>query len=349
MDLKKIWYGALVALMISCEVPDNGFFSYGGIKMQEDTLDVIRGLYQISATPFLDGSSTPIQFEIKKVRDLKTGKVIEIPAYELNLWMAPFDPKLDTTIDLVNRKLIKRKTLPFEVAYSGQMVFNGATQYLEGDAYSVDVMATNSAGSELLENYCRFKLFSKPFEVIANNFTDVFVGGTNELTGSPTPPYTNADGAKLLANTHKYRKLTKIANADILQVILVVRDAAGKPFKGDDILFWPEGNGYLKSYHDKSIAARAGMQKVEKTDTSCVFHFPTVPWPAFQGAASQPETYAAAYTIRWAACKMSDEGKQLADQYPAYSSYSPRFKSGYKINETGVWLMEVKVPYVLRK
>lgn len=109
---------ALIISLFSCEKPDVGFFSYEGIEMREDTLEVVRGIYQISSIPYVDGSTRPITFELVQVRNLLTGE--EVPEflnqkYEISLWSTAYDGTTDTTMELVNEKLYTSYENPLQI------------------------------------------------------------------------------------------------------------------------------------------------------------------------------------------------------------------------------------------
>ncbi|MGL5682956.1 MAG: hypothetical protein ACRDDZ_07865 [Marinifilaceae bacterium] len=364
MKLKHILYtGILGAGMMCCSVPQEGFFSHEGIKMREDTVEVIRGLFQMSAIPEVDGSTRPIIFDIAAFRDLKTGQEEAINTYEINTWTEAFHPDQDSTMDLVSKKLLKKQVAPFEVnPYSGQIIFNGATQRLPKTYYSLDVRATNVNDSKVFRDFCKFKLISKSFET-ATDFGDMINGipatGEKDRVGlqpSSASTYSTVEKEQVLNNTNPKRRLTKIEDGDMLKVIMVVRDAEGKPFKGDDIIFWPSGASYLNNYHDNSIAESGAFDKVIKNDTACIFNFPTVPWPSFgRQYADGTNLYLAYYCVRWESCTFSPAGQELLDAHNAkpgaqqFVTFSPRFRNGYKINETGTWLMEITHPFILRK
>lgn len=78
--MKKI---ALIILLFtvwtSCQKPDVGFFSDEGITTREDTISIVRGIYQISSIPYVDGTTRPITFELVNVRDLTTGE--DVPEF----------------------------------------------------------------------------------------------------------------------------------------------------------------------------------------------------------------------------------------------------------------------------
>lgn len=359
--MKKIILSLLLgSALASCDVPEEGFFSPEGIKMREDTVEVIRGLFQLSAIPEIDNSTRPLDFRMVQIRDLRTGEIIPQTEYDVRMWTGTFDPDQDSTMEQVNKKLEIRKVLPVEVnARSGQLAFNMGTVYMKSDLYGVDVHASNRNSEKTFENFCVFKLMSKAFET-PTDFGDAFggipiTGEKGRVNINPAEEVTFPTSAKerVLTNTYPTRKLTKVKDSDIITLTMVVRDAEGKPFKGKDITFWPNSAGeYLPSYHDNSIAPEGSLERVQYTDTSCVFTFPTVPYPKyFRG---QTSFYPIYYCINWEVCKFSPYGKSIADAYNAknpnagFIQYSARFRSGYKINEPGEWLLEVTSPFVLR-
>lgn len=361
--MKKTILAFLLGTFIAgCDVPEEGFFSAEGIKMREDTVEVITGLFQLSAIPEIDNSTRPLNFELVQVRDLRSGQVIELPEYNVRMWTSTFNPDQDSTMEQVNKKLEIRKVPPIEVnARSGQIAFNMGTMNLPSDLYGVDVFASNRNSSKLFENFCIFRLTKKPFET-PETFGDALNGIPNEgekgrvgLTPE-TATFPSASLELVQKNTYPTRKLTKVKDGDIVKLTMVVRDAEGKPFKGRDITFWPNinaGGTYWPNYHDNSIAPEGSTEKVQYTDTSCVFTFPTVPYPNFSRVSGASENLVY-YCISWKVCKFSPKGQSIIDDYLAknpsanFTQYSARFRNGYKINEPGEWLLEVTSPYVLR-
>lgn len=362
--MKKIILALLSgAFIASCNLPDEGFFSAEGIKMREDTVDVVSGLFQLTAIPEIDGSTRPLSFQLDKIRDLRTGEIVDLPTFNIRMWKSTFNPDQDSTMDQVNEKLEIRNVPPLEVNQrSGQIAFNAGTVNMTSDLYGVDVHASNPTSSKLFENFCIFRLVKKPFEQdkdfgdSLNGIPDDGEKGRVGLTPE-TATFSAAALEQVRNNTHPNRKLTKVKDSDIVKLTMVVRDAEGKPFKGKDITFWPNpnaGGSYFPNFHDNSIAPEGSTEKVHYTDTSCVFTFPTVPYPTY-ARVSGASPYLTYYCISWNACNLSPQGQSIVDAYLAknpntkFTQYSARIRNGYKINEPGEWLLEIKSPYVLRK
>lgn len=356
--MKKIIIGLVLGLFaVGCNLPEEGFFSAEGIKMREDTISVIRGLFVTSSLPMVDHSTRPIQFEKITLRNLRTGEISteDMQMHTLQMWTSSFDADKDTTMELVNKKLVAREVPPLEInSLSGQFAFNGGTKYMSGDLYGVDVKASNVNSEKVFENFCIFKLIKEPFSIPAA-FGDMLYGYTSGSKDAETilsEKYNAAANDLIKANTHPLRKLTKLEDADFVRLIMVVRDAEGKPFKGKDVLFWPSGTTYYTCYHDNSIALEVGRERVEYTDTSCVFTFPTVPYPVAKRGGSAD--YQAHYILNMEACEFTPAAKLSIEEYEQkksmkFATFSVRTRCGYKINETGIWLLEIKSPYVLTK
>ncbi len=356
--MKKI---ALIILLFtvwtSCQKPDVGFFSEEGITTREDTISIVRGIYQISSIPYVDGSTRPITFELVNVRDLTTGE--DVPEflngrYEIALWSSAYDATTDTTMALVNEKLVTSEEAPLQInSRSGQLVFNSGTVNLPGGLYGVDVRATNSKSSKVFVNFGIVKMEVKPFQV-PGNFGDYFYGVSSNGTESEIKnfnPYTTAETEQVVNNTHPRRKLYKVGESDIVELEMVVKDAEGTPFPPQAIERWwsSENNWYYNSYHDNSLAIEGSSEKVTYTDTSCIFRFPTVPYPAFGSSYNSGDNiYLTYYNINNTYWKLTDEYQQMANATGViYPSYQVRFKNSYKINEPGKWLMEIISPYVI--
>lgn len=360
--MKKILFALLLgSTIIGCEKPDVGFFSENGIKMKEDTVVVNQGIVVTTGIPMIDGTSRPLEFELITIKNLITGETMGLKTYELSLWKEAFDAKKDTTMTLVNKKLYKKSVAPVEVNPAcGQLQFNAGTSNLEAGLYGLDVRATNSKSSKVFENFCIFKLVSNPWQVVGTEFGDTFNGipaegekGRVGLTPA-TARYSATAHDSIGRNIFPTRKLTKIAEGNMITLIMVVRGSDGKPFAGKDIGFWPTADGsYNNNYHDNSLALNG--EKVELTDTSCVFHFPTTPYPGYSrndnSATGRPVVY---YSIDMKVCGMPKSTEDLIKKKEAelgvkFVAFSPRFKNSYQINELGTWLLEVTNPYVYKK
>lgn len=344
------------SICASCEKPAVGFFSEDGIASREDTISIVRGIYQISSIPYVDGSTRPLTFELVSVRNLVTGE--DAPEflqsrYEISLWSKAFDATTDTTMELVNQKLITSMETPLQInERSGQLIFNSATVNIPGGLYGVDVRATNSKSSKVFINFGVVKLEVKPFQC-PGNFGDYFFGVSSD--GKETDiknynPYSATETEQVVNNTHPRRKLYKVGESDIVELEMVVKDAEGTPFPPEAIERWwsSENSWYYNSYHDNSLALEGG-DKVTYTDTSCIFRFPTVPYPAFGSSYNTGDNiYLTYYNISNKYWKLTDEYQRIADATGViYPSYQVRFKNSYKINEPGKWLMEIVSPYVI--
>lgn len=354
---KLITAFVLITSLFSCEKPDVGFFSYEGIEMREDTLEVVRGIYQISGIPYVDGSTRPITFELVQVRDLSTGE--EVPGflnqkYEISLWSTAYDATTDTTMELVNQKLYTSSENPLQInPRSGQLVFNSATVNLPEGLYGVDVRATNSKSSKVFENFGTVKLMVKPFQR-PGNFGDYFYGvsadGTENAIANNNP-YSAEEHDQIDNNTHPYRKIYKVGESDIVELEMVVKDSEGTPFPPEAIKRWYDASNKknYNSYHDNSLPINGSSEKVSYTDTSCIFLFPTVPYPAFGSMYNTGDNiYLVYYNIDNQYWNLTDKYQQMVNsQGVIYPSYQVRFKNSYKINEPGKWLIEVISPYVI--
>lgn len=362
--MKKILFALLLgSCMIGCNKPDVGFFSENGILMKEDTFTVVKGVYTLSGIPRVDGSTRPIKFELKRVVDVATGEAVPdflVGSHEINMWLSAFNAKTDTTMAIVNEKLVKRVAAPVTVnPYSGQLEFNAATAYVNDGVYRVEVQATNSKNSKLLENFGILKLLSRPWEVPVA-FGDYFAGADEKGKESPIRhfnPYEGNDLDMIKENTHPRRKIYKLAASDIVELSLTVKDSRGQVIDPHHIIYMLDPDaGYYNCYDDNSLAMDG--EKVEYTDSSKVFHFPTTPYPAFGRKYNDGDNvYLVYYTISMQAYNLTPEFQQLADQAAVkegvtggrFTTYRVSFKNGYKINEPGKWHMEVVSPYITKK
>ena len=349
--LKIVTSLSLSALLFSCDIPDVGFFSEEGIEMREDTLIVVKGIEQTSALPYTDGSTLPILFEFVQVTDLVTGEISSdfLQVFPIKMWRKPYNGLEDTTLSLVNEKLYDTLVNPLLInPRSGQLKFNSTTLNIESGLYGVDVRATNSKSSKIFENYGIIKLQLIPWQLPVPP-SDAFRGFTvdNKSINIAGAAYTTSEQEQVKNNTHPLRSLYKVGELDIVELELVLKDAEGTALPPQALIRWYNDNGVLNNYHLNSVALDASSGNVTYTDTSCIFRFPNVPYPGYSSSYTGDNAYLTYYNIDPKYWGPTDKYQIEADKLGQnFKSYTSGFRNGYKINETGKWLMTVNNPFI---
>lgn len=358
--MKKILFITLLfPLWLSSCVKDItvGFLSPTGIQMREDTMVVVKGVHTVSAIPMVDGSTRPLTFEVMQVKDLITGQIATefSQEYSIKLWTTPYNPDKDTTLVLVNQKLKEEKIYPLLInPVSGQLAFNAATSFIEGDLYGVDVKVSNSAGERYLEKFGIAKFKDIPWEV-PNNFGTYFWGVTSTSDTENRIEYINPLPADQMdavkANTHPEFHIEKTGDSDVVQVKLTFLDADGNAYPGEAVAKWPatDGSGYLNSWFDNSVETQVLSDGV-------VFQFPTVPFPAFGRAYSgdRGSITLSYYTLHPNYYNLTPEAIAKANSFAAennkvFTNYRMQVKIVWQINQTGIWHATVKFKNTKKK
>jgi hypothetical protein len=332
-----------------------GFLS-DNIVMREDTLSVVKGLYQVSGIPMVDGSTRPLHFEILRIKDLTTGQ--DAPEFSTNypvkLWLSAFNPDTDSTVALVNEKLFYKDVPPLEInPVSGQLALNGGTTYINGTLYGVDVKVSNESTSRVYENFGILKLINQPWDVM-NNVGEYFYGMV-ATDASPQNdieirnPLPSIEMEQVRANTHPRFSINKIADGDEVKIKLTFLDSNGEAFPGEAIAQWPSGASYLNCWFDNSLDTKMLTDGVE-------FNFPTVPFPAFGRVyvGTRESISLSYYVLHPAYYDLTPAARALANAKAAelgktFTGHNLQVKITYQINEPGDWEVKVKFAYAIKK
>jgi hypothetical protein len=359
--MKKI-YSILLTLFLLCSCVEKipiGFMS-DNIRMREDTLKVVKGLYMVSAIPMIDGSTRPLKFEIQDIKNLNTGEpaLDFLKKYSIKLWSTPFNPDTDTTMEIVNTKLYLGEILPIEInPVSGQLAFNAGTNFFKGNnIYGMDVKVSNASSSKVFEKFGIVTLIDRPWEV-ANNFGEYLHGtkdAETEIGIEVRNPLPADEKEAVNKNTHPRYSIRKITDGDDVKIKFTFLDANDNPFPGAAIAKWSKGANYLNCWFDNSIDTKYLDDGVE-------INFPTVPFPAFGrsntaegGRASVGLSY---YTLHPDYYELNEAGKAVIAAAVAANpvekggctAYNLRVKITYQINQPGSWEVKVKFAYASKK
>lgn len=360
MKMKNIVLAlSFAGLLSACDKPDVGFFSFDGIRMQEDTLEVIRGIYQYSNIPMIDGSSRPLYFELVGARNYDTGE--EVPdlvsaTFPMTLWKTAFNALTDTTMEQVNQKTYLADVVPAMIAEtSGIMSFNSATSKFPVGKYGIDVKVTNSKGSKVFKDYCIMKLISKPY-TLGTYFRDQMRAGEMDSTYKNIEYidlYPDEELKLIQEGKNSRRRITRVGDSDIMELEMLVKDCEGTPISPKALkAIWSSAGYYRNTYEVNSLAMEGSSERYIYTDSSAIYRFPTVPYPSFSAeyTGTNAEVYIPMtfYYLDSDYYVLTEETKEMAkEKRISVEKYRFNFANMVTFNETGKWKLEVFVPYIL--
>lgn len=259
-----------LALIYSCKKTANGFLS-PYIHYEQDPIQIPKGRAFLSSGLNADGTSLPISVKVVHFYDKATGKMVDTlfaHTYPVQTWTGLYDPKTDTTLQLINAKL-KTVNIPgisINPA-SGQIVANFGALKLPAGEYQFDLQISNETTSRLYPKIGDFVLKdTTTFDAvpaIGTQYDRVYQAGNESVT--------KLVGVPILT-------ITRVA--DIPNIVTVkFLDKNGIPFdpKKGEVQRRPASGvnpnpPYLQTLQDYAIAYNV-------TDEAMIFQFPFTPFP----------------------------------------------------------------------
>ncbi len=362
--MKKIIYFLVIAtFVVSCQQPEVGYIS-DNIHSLQDTIVVPRGVFTTSPTPATEGSSYPMEWKITSITDKNGKPTSELQAeHDILIWLKPFNPNTDTTLELAMKKLeLSKKPSILMNPVSGEFAFTQATQKVINNDFVVNVNVKNIRGERQLNKFTHVKLGS--FNVV--EFPTEMRSRLQLIKGSTTAPvfdigYTysvlNDNDPKVpsvLDGTNRYITIKKISDEPKLgvKVKMIIADSYGVAVNPSKVVFFPNGAKYLQNYHDNTIGTVVDSE-------STTFGLPAPPFPQYardyNGTSAYLMYYLStgdAFTVDKAVYE-SENGVKNWTAYidPATGEIRNRayIRWGMKINDTGTWEVKMKIPYTIKK
>jgi hypothetical protein len=173
---KGFLFASTAFLFSACVKLPDGFLS-PLVRYEEEPIVIQQGRVKVSSALNLDGSSKPAKVRVIHFYDKATGNIVDSlfnKKYTIKGWKALYDPKVDTTIELIQAKQFDMEVTPISInEVSGQVEANYTTIYLPLGNYEFDLEITNSASTQVYKKIGQIQLVSAPpFE-------------TNPTLGSP--------------------------------------------------------------------------------------------------------------------------------------------------------------------
>ncbi|MFB2118158.1 hypothetical protein [Parapedobacter sp. 2B3] len=157
---------SLAMAAVACKKVPDGFLS-DYIRYEELPINVPQGRAYVSYALNPDGSNKPATIKLLNVYDKATGNDVTdlfMQKYELPVWTGYYDPKVDTTLELIDAKRKDSLVYPISInTSSGQLEANRATVNLPLGSYEFDLEVTNSAGTKQYPRIGEFNLNEAPF------------------------------------------------------------------------------------------------------------------------------------------------------------------------------------------
>ncbi|PKB18984.1 hypothetical protein [Flavobacterium sp. 5] len=149
----------LLLIVGACEKPEIGYLS-DNIFYNNSVYMVERGKTTYSAPIVANGSSSPLNVELLKVKDSVGNDVTAIfkEPQSIKVYKQPVT-YLDSTMALLNSRFKDSIVQPFKInPIGGRMEFTPATTFLPGGSYSIDVKVSNSKGEKTIEDAAKIVL-----------------------------------------------------------------------------------------------------------------------------------------------------------------------------------------------
>lgn len=150
---------ALLLLVGACEKPEIGYLS-DNIFYNNSVYYVERGKTTYSSPIVANGSSSPLNVELIKVKDSEGNDVTEVFKQPQNIKV--YDQPvtyLDSTMALLNSRFKDSIVQPFKInPIGGRMEFTPATTFLPGGSYTIDLKVNNVKGEKIIENAAKIVL-----------------------------------------------------------------------------------------------------------------------------------------------------------------------------------------------
>jgi hypothetical protein len=322
----QTYFLVLVALLIfSCTKIDKGILS-PGIRFLQTNYTFEKGWLVSTDALNSNGSSLPVSAAILHVYDSK-GNVVDTMFninYPIDVWIAPYDPTVDTTLAAINAKRELKMMPAVNInPLNGQITGNYNTVNIPADTYSFDIKVSNLMGSEVLKN------------IVSITFVDTTTYQTTAL-GAPYDHLLMV-GNESVAKTAAAPNMTVnyVADTGNTEIIVMYKDKTGAyfdPLKGE---IQPRPNTGLNPIPAYLQSFEIYTPFYTYTDTSMVYICPTNPFPL----TSQGNGLNVYYRI--------PTQYFIQDSYPA-DTYSANIRYAIQVYSPGKYYVTLQLPDVTR-
>jgi len=275
----------------ACTKYGDGFIS-STMQYSTKLMVVPKGQVAKSNSLVSDGSSIPLNVQLYHIHDA-TGKQVDemfAKTYDVAVWTKAYDPKLDTTFDLIMAKRKIEQLPPIIVnPTSGVIEANNATLNIPDGEYSLDLKVTNSAGEQIIKNAITLDFQEQPPFITDVPAVGNFASGRASAGTAPVTYFFN--GANNPFVEYSINRFADTPNVVLLQIT----DKNGVPFnpKTGEVIKRPQTGinpdpPYLQNLEQYS------PDTYEALDTAMKVRYPVAPYPI----ASLGNTFMMYYNIK---------------------------------------------------
>ncbi|WP_443938723.1 hypothetical protein [Pedobacter sp. MW01-1-1] len=153
---------AFVGILVGCKKIDKGFIS-DYMYYSPNPLIATQGNVVNSKAIELDGTTGPVKVKLLAVRNMDTGQPAPdmLKEFTIKQFLGQIT-SADSTVELVNKKIVLKPALPLEVSeIGGRISLSQATANVATGNYVIDVQVTNIKGSREILNACKIQLLPK--------------------------------------------------------------------------------------------------------------------------------------------------------------------------------------------
>ncbi len=297
------------------------------IRYEELPIEVPRGRAFVSSAINPEGSSKPLDIKLLNVYNRESGEdVTDIftKQYEHEVWTALYDPKIDTTLEMINAKRKVALVYPISInPKSGQLESNYTTVNLPVGKYKFDLEVSNPVGTEIFRDIGEFDLIDTPLYVVDAIRSTVAMKVGDETT------------TKTIPSDYSHQIVTFISDQEN-KIIVRFLDKNGNLFnpKEGEIARRPNAGtigGYLQTMQDYSLSTTLYDDRME-------FIYGVVPFPL----TSLGNGFNYYYRIP-APYVQYDESLDLP-----YNTYSCNARLNFRTFAPGTYQIDVIIPMVTR-
>ena len=320
-----ILFISFIAISSCKKIPDGSLSPL--IRYEQSPIQVPQGRAYVSYAINPEGSTKPLNIKLLRVYNRETGQDVTdifMKEYPHRIWKGVYNPKVDTTLELINAKLIDTMIRPINInPASGQLESNYTTVNLPLGKYKFDLEIGNAVSTKVYPNIGEFDIIEAPFFII-------------DAPRSTVAMKVGAEGTTKVIPSNNSHQITERISPEGNKVIVRFFDSKGNlfnPKKGELAQRPQSGNtpGFLQTMQDYSLKSTLFDDRME-------FDFAVVPFP-FTSLGNGFNYY---YRIP-AKYVEFDPSLELP-----YNTYSCNARFNFRCFVPGTYKIDVIVPQVTR-
>jgi len=153
---------ALIGSFLGCKKIEKGFIS-DFMYYSPNPLIATQGNVTNSNAIELDGTTGPVKVKLLAIRNSDTGQPAPemLKEFSIKQFLGQIT-RADSTVALVNKKIVMKPALPLEVSeIGGRISLSQATAFVATGNYVIDVQVSNIKGTRDILNACKIQLLPK--------------------------------------------------------------------------------------------------------------------------------------------------------------------------------------------